>query len=166
MQPGAVIVVFLRRFWRWLHHNRIWIFACLGVLLLGFWVYGSDSFQFCLENGGPEYQDAKFYKSAAFPIASDNGDWESCLGYFLEENDRAIGAISILLIGMLTFVLAVSTIGLWRQTARLAELARAQSEDTKASIAAAQKSAAVAERALTELERHTIRNPQAGGGER
>jgi hypothetical protein len=131
---------------------------------VAFWVYGSDSFQFCVENGGPEYQDAKFFKSAAFAIAAESGDWQSCLGYFLEENDRAIGAISVLLIALFTVVLAISTIGLWRQTARLAELAKTQSEDIKASIAAAQKSADVAEQALMELERHIIRNAESGRG--
>jgi len=137
-------------------------FAGLAIALAAVWiVVGSDSFRFCIENGGPDYQDANFLKVAAVRVAAESGDWGPCFGYFLDENEGGITAVAALLTALFTVVLSASTIGLWRQTARLAELARAQSEDMRASIAAAQKSADVADRALSELERHTMRNVEA-----
>lgn len=61
--------------------------------------------------------------------------------------------LSDAIIAIFTIVLAVKTAGLFKETAGLRAAADKQAVDTAASIAVAKRSADVAERALTELER-------------
>jgi hypothetical protein len=134
--------------WRGLRKGRVWILGILGLLLLSFWIVGgSESFQSCREGNRADFQDAGFHKAAAIAQnAEDGGDSvQSCLDYFLEQNESEIAAFSILLTALFTGVLAVSTIGLWQstkelheETRRLASLAEIQS---KLAMDAAQKPA-------------------------
>ena len=78
---------------------------------------------------------------------------EACLGYFLEENEAAITALSVLLTALFTGILSLATVRLWdstkglhEETKQLAELAKTQSQDMKASIAEAVRAAAAMER--------------------
>jgi hypothetical protein len=137
-----------------LRKGRVWIAGLAGLLLLSFWmVSGSESFQSCRAGEKSDFQDAVFQKPAA-PAPPEQSDTsvESCLDYFLEENEPGITALSVILITLFTGVLAISTIGLWNstknlheETRRLTTLAEAQSRDMKACIAAAQKPADIAE---------------------
>lgn len=62
--------------------------------------------------------------------------------------------LSDYLIGLFTLILAISTIGLWWQTERLARGADDQSEKMEKSIAASMRSASAAERAAEASERN------------
>ena len=131
-----------------------------GLLLVSFWIVsGSESFQSCREGNRVDFQDAVFHRTAAIDPAAEGDSVEDCLDYFLEQNELGIAALSVLLIALFTGVLAVSTIGLWQstkvlheETKRLAALAEVQSNDMKASMAAAQKSLAIAEQSLVSLQ--------------
>jgi hypothetical protein len=125
----------------------------MGLLLLSSWmVGGSQSFQSCREGNRIDFQDAVFHKTAAIAPAAEGDSVEDCLDYFVEQNELGIAALSVLLTTLFTGVLAISTIGLWNstkvlheETKRLAVLAEVQSKDIKAALAAAQKSAPIAE---------------------
>jgi hypothetical protein len=126
----------------------------VGVLFLALWIVGgSESFQSCREGDRPDFQDAAFYKSAAALESAAGDGLEACLGYFLEENEAAITALSVLLIALFTGILSLATVRLWdstkslhQETKQLAELAKTQSEDMKASIAETVRAAAAMER--------------------
>jgi len=153
IQPGAAILGFVKRLHWLLRKGRVWIVAA-GVLLMAFWIVsGSESFQSCREGDRPDFQDAAFYKTAAVldPAAGDS--LEACLGYFLEENTAVITALSVLLTALFTGILSLATVRLWtsttglqEQTKELAELAKTQSKDMKASIAEAVRAATAMER--------------------
>jgi hypothetical protein len=101
---------------------RIWIIGILGGLIAATWIVaGSQSFQSCIQGYQPDYEDANFYKRAAVLRISTDNDLETCLSAFLEKNEPSITAASVLFTAIFTFVLAVSTIGLWKQTDRLAK---------------------------------------------
>lgn len=58
------------------------------------------------------------------------------IGSFIDADRDDISAISTFVVGVFTFILAVSTIGLWRETERLAKGADEQSKKLERSIAA------------------------------
>ena len=153
IQPGAAILGFVSKLRWWLRKGRVWIVAA-GMLLLGLWIVGgSESFQSCREGDRPDFQDAAFYKTADVlePAAGDS--LQACLGYFLEENTTVITALSLLLTALFTGILSLATVRLWdstkglhEETKQLAELAKTQSQDMKASIAEAVRAATAMER--------------------
>jgi len=121
---------------KFLRGKRVWIGALL-FLVFCFWaVDSSESFQSCLAGESPDLQNAGYSHAAFVWTAEESPDVSirTCLGEFLDENGEAIAAF-------FTAVLALSTILLWRQTRRLAELAGTQAQDMKAAIAAVQASA-------------------------
>src|SRR5258706_6849100 len=115
-------------------------------LLLAFGaVSESKAFQSCRAGEKGVFQDA-VYRIAAAPAPPEQTDTsvESCLDYFLEENEPGIAALSVIFTTLFTGVLAISTIGLWNstkslheETRRLATLAEAHARDMRASVAAA-----------------------------
>jgi hypothetical protein len=143
-----------------LRKGRVWIVGVVGLLLLSFWmVGGSESFQSCREGNRIDFQDAVFHRTADAAPPAEGDSVEDCVDYFIEQNELGIAALSVLLTTLFTGVLAVSTIGLWQstkvlheETKRLSALAEVQSNDMKASMAAAQKSLAIAEQALVSLQ--------------
>ncbi len=138
----------------------------LGLLLLSFWIVGgSESFQSCREGNRVDFQDAGFHKAAATaPSAEEGSDTvQSCLDYFLEQNEPEVAALSVLLTALFTGVLAISTIGLWRstkglheETKRLASLAEIQS---KLAMDAAQKTADAAGLSAASVQNASTHSP-------
>src|SRR5712691_667090 len=104
---------FLKRSWRALRKGRVWILGMVGLLLLSISaVSGSETFQSCRAGEKGAFQDAVF-RIAATPAPPEQNDTglESCLDYFLEENEPGIAALSVIFTTLFTGVLAISTIG-------------------------------------------------------
>jgi len=159
---------FLKRSWQALRTGRVWIAGLVVLLLLSFWaVSGSETFQSCRAGEKGDFQDA-VYRIAAAPAPPEQTDTsiQSCLDYFLEENEPGIAALSVIFTTLFTGVLAISTIGLWnstkslhKETRRLATLAEAHARDMRASVAAAQKSPVSAEQPLASLQDVSTSSP-------
>jgi hypothetical protein len=158
---------FTSRMLRTLRKGRVWILGVLAIALC-VWIVGqSDSFQSCREGERTDFENAGFHRVAQTTPSAENGDdsVESCLDYFLEQNEPGIAALSVLLTAFFTGVLAVSTIGLWKatknlqeETKRLATIAEAQAKDMKACMAAAQKSSGIAEASRAGLQDSSARS--------
>lgn len=108
----------LRKF---LREKAGWIVGTLLVLGFAGWVViGSETFQACIESESPQYEDAALYKRVALVQITPRA-FISCLGDFFKEDGEAIMAL-------FTIILAISTIGLWIKTDRLAKGAEETAE--------------------------------------
>lgn len=105
----------------WIQNWRGGIVGALLVIGFCVWVLlGSRTFQNCIQQSRSDSQYDPLYEDiTGFPVSF--GRLLPCLGLFFEENGEAITAL-------FTAVLAISTIGLWLQTARLARQAERQIE--------------------------------------
>src|SRR6185437_6905935 len=115
-------------------HWRSWLIGSIIILFFTGVVIFSDAFQQCINK--PDYESADHEpKKGISQVISPLGWTETCAGEFLKEDSEALTAF-------FTIVLAVSTIALWAST--------------KEAARGAERSAKIAEDALTVLERPWI----------
>src|ERR1700733_12578478 len=141
--------------------NWLWLFV-FGALAAGFIIGGWSA-----SNESPsrhQIQRANSVESSSLPAINqshadersadakekENRTFWSWVGNFFELK------LTDVIIAIFTIVLAIKTWGLFMETAGLRSAADKQSLDMQASIAAANRSAPAAERALTDLERPWI----------
>ena len=125
--------------------NKKIIFSIL-ILIILLWIGFQASLRFpeteiCQISKNTGYKDCPTHYVLTVPFF-----W---ISYFVEAHDGAI-------VALFTVVLTFSTIGLWRETRRLADGAKEQAEDMKSSIAEAARAATAMEKLAVNSEASLI----------
>ena len=118
MQPLHVREVF--------HRYKLRLLAAVVLALLAAAVATSPTYRLCMADAQPQPapQFDTLYESAASPGVA--GRILPCVGEVVSANEPMITALSTAFVAIFTIVLAHSTSGLWRETARLARGAEAE----------------------------------------
>jgi hypothetical protein len=122
-------------------------------------LWASGEFESCIHAAQEKYSGPKNQKGFAF-FSFIFGWWAGCVGHWTDTNTGPITAAAAGLTGIFTFVLACSTIGLWRETEGLAVGADEQSKKMGESIAESARAATAMEGVANSLEEITVANRQ------